>query len=330
MKSIITAVVTVFLVMSVSNAFNIITSVTTKISLKTHTCLQMAVVVPPSSAVGIVGRGFISVLTAKIAAVKGYNTWLLIPPGQRDTILGLVSEDYEGIINLELIEATDSDAIDGKVESSDAIIFAVDDDGTMDEMVINYILNPKKAQQVKRVVAMSRNLNGKDMGFFVKASKISANSEVWDGSKIKEYQEFESIIKRQSMLLDAEYTIVRAGTLKGGGRGIDEEPYDQFLSKKFYDMMKKDIINWQLLFDCNVRGVSLSRGDALPGPGARAVFTAIDSKACPGDTSRCGIAEAMVRSLMWEQVSNMDFAVANVDSRVTPTEEEWNSLFASM
>lgn len=296
---------------------------------KIPTAMHMAIVSPPST-VGIVGRGFISVLTAKLAALKGYNTWMLMPPGQRETILELLTDDAQGIPNLELIEATDADRFNGSIESTHAVIIAVDDDSTMDEMVIKYVLNPDTAKNVKRVVAMSRNLNGRDMGFFVKASKLSANSEVWDGSKIKEYREFENIVKRQTALLDAEYTILRAGTLKGAGRGIDEEPFDQFLSKKYYEMVKKDIINWQLLFDCNVRGVSLSRGDVLPGPGSKAVFTAIDTKACPGDTSRCGIAEAIVRSLEFETTANIDFGVATQDSRTPPTDEEWCQMFANL
>ena len=53
----------------------------------TTTQLQMATVPPSSSAtVGIVGRGFISVLTAKLAATAGYNTWMLNPPGQEETV----------------------------------------------------------------------------------------------------------------------------------------------------------------------------------------------------------------------------------------------------
>jgi hypothetical protein len=296
---------------------------------KIPTEMNMAIVTPPST-VGIVGRGFISVLTAKLAALKGYNTWMLMPPGQKETILELLTDDAQGIPNLELIEATDADKFNGSIESTNAIFIAVDDDSTMDEMVINYVLNPDTAKNVKRVVAMSRNLNGRDMGFLVKASKISANSEVWDGSKTKEYQEFENIVKRQAALLDAEYTILRAGTLKGAGRGIDEEPFDQFLSKKYYEMVKKDIINWQLLFDCNVRGVTLSRGDVLPGPGSKAVFTAIDTKACPGDTSRCGIADAMIRCLEFENTANIDFGVATQDSRIPPTDEEWSQMFANL
>jgi len=95
-------------------------------------------------------------------------------------------------------------------------------------------------------------------------------------------------------------------------------------------MTKKDIITWQLLFDCNVRGVKLAKGDVLPGPGAKAVFTATGTDACPGDSSRGGVADAMVRSLSFENTANMDFGVATVEAREPPSDEEWKTLFGSL
>jgi hypothetical protein len=206
-------------------------------SFRNDSRLKMAVVLPSeSSTVGIVGRGFISVLSAKLSAIAGYKTWLLVPPGQRDIIVSLIDDDS---LNLELVEATDSDRVDSFVAETDAVIIAVDDDSTMNEGVIEYILNPATAKNLKRVVAMSRNLNGANMGFFVKASKISANGEVWDNSKADDYKKFEDVIKKQASAVGGEYTIVRAGTLKGGACG--EDPlFPQYLASKFYEMTKKE------------------------------------------------------------------------------------------
>jgi len=197
--------------------------------ISSHTQLKMAVVTPSeSSTVGIVGRGYISVVTAKLAALAGYNTWMLCPPGQEETIASLIGDDS---LNLEFIDATDADRLSTRLSNTDAFIVAVDDDSTMDEGVLNYVLNRETSPNVKRVVAMSRNLNGKDMGFFVKASKISANKEVWDNSKSADYKKFEDVIKRQTAAVGGEYTIVRVGTLKGGACG--EEPLlKQYLSSK--------------------------------------------------------------------------------------------------
>jgi hypothetical protein len=289
--------------------------------------VKMSVVAPcESSTVGVVGKGFISILCAKLAAVAGYKSWLLVPPGQEETITSLICDES---LNVELIQSTDSDVVDRKLSETDAFMIAVDDDSTMDEDVIKYILDPDSVRKVKRVVAMSRNLNGSDMGLLVKASKLTANAEVWDNSKVEDYKRFEDVIKQQSSAVGAHYTIVRAGTLKGGACG--ENPvFSQYLSTKFYELTKKDIVTWQLLFDCNVRGVKLSKGDTMPGPGLKAIFTATATEACSGDSSRCAVAEAMIRSLKVEETSNIDFSVSTENARNPPTDEEWEQLFRSL
>ena len=172
---------------------------------------------------------------------------------------------------------------------------------------------------------MIRNLNGKGMGLLVKAAKMSANSEVWDGSTSSVYEKFEENLKKKAAACGAQYTIARAGTLKGGACG--EKEHNQFLTTKYYEMTKKDIVTWQLLFDCNVRGVKLAKGDVLPGPGGRAVFTATGTDELPGDTSRSGIAEAMVKSLEFENAGDTDFGVATAQSRDPPTDDQWKQLF---
>ena len=288
-----------------------------------------AVPVSEGASVGIIGRGFVSVVSAKLSAVQGYDTFMLCPPGQEETIKELINDEGEMPPNFTLVASTENDLFNNKMEAADAIIFAVDDDSTMDSSVVDYVLDPERAKNLKRVVAMSRNLNGSGMNFAVKASKISANGEVWDNGNADKFKVFEKAIQDGAKACSAEYTIARAGTLKGGACGEDE--FNQFLSKKFYEMTKKDIITWNLLFDCNVRGVTLSKGDVLPGPGFKAVFTATGTEGgLPGDTGRCGMGEAMVRSLAYENCGNMDFGVATSEGRTPPTDDEWDALFAAM
>lgn len=299
-------------------------------SHRINSALNAVVKPSDSSVVGIVGRGFVSVLSAKLAAMEGYNAWLLIPPGQQEIVKLLLNDPAEDPVkNLSLLEATETDKIDSMLGKTDALIIAVDDDSVMDDNVLAYLLNPNISTKLKRIVGMSRNLNGKDMGFFVKASKISANREVWDGSSSSQYKKFEESLKRQAVALGSDYTIARAGTLKGGACG-EEPKCHKFLTSKFYEMTKRDIITWQLLFDCSVRGVKLVKGDVLPGPGSKAVFTATSSEACAGDTSRAGIAEAMVKSLALENTANTDFGVGTAESREPPTHEEWREMFTAM
>lgn len=255
---------------------------------RTRTDPLLMATVPPSSSstVGVLGAGFISILTAKLAALAGYQTWLIYPADEKENIKELLGGE-EIPSNLDLIAASADEEWAAKLPETDAMFITVDGDIPMNENTVEYVLNPENLPKLKRVVAMSRNLNGKDMGFFVKASKVSANREVWDNSTGEQFKKFEGILKKQAKACNAEYTIARAGTLKGGACG--EDTYDQYLSRKYYDMTKKDIVCWQLLFDCKVRGVSLKKGDTMPGPGVKAVFTATSNDESPGDTSRCGI-----------------------------------------
>ena len=46
-----------------------------------------------------------------------------------------------------------------------------------------------------------------------------------------------------------------------------------------------------------------------------------------GDNSRCGLVEAMVRSLAFENRGNMDFGVGTVASTSPSTDAEWEQLF---
>jgi hypothetical protein len=305
------------------------------------------------SVVGIVGRGYVPTLCAKLCALDGYKTWIVTPDEEIERIESLIYSDSQPEMNaqvkanLSLISASDTDALESLSTTTNAFMLAVDTDAVLTDDVIDFLL-PNGGEDsdgnLKRIVGLSRNLNGKGLGFFVKASKLSANNEVWAGEDrlVKQYRGFEQTLQKKAKECGAEYTIVRAGTLKGGACGdetysedTDEDKlgnayFPRYLSSKYYEYTKKDIVTWHLLFDCKVRGAVLAKGDVLEGPGARAVFTATSNDACPGDSSRCTMAEAMVKSLSQESAANIDFGVATAESRTPPTDREWSTLFNNL
>ena len=129
-----------------------------------------------------------------------------------------------------------------------------------------------------RVAVMSRYLNGAGMGFFANAAKIAANAEIWAGGKaVEAYKNMEGFIAKRSEklggahtlglmgLLDrvgtphpfalqrtrhdsipfacdpcsaVDYTVIRAGTLKGGALGdlTGDGGEKSFLSPPFYNL----------------------------------------------------------------------------------------------
>ena len=282
-----------------------------------------------SSTIGTVGNGHLPLLVAKLSALTHGKSWIICPVADLDVMKQLSAMDGYGALpkNLEFVPASDTDRIENLLGETDAFMLAVDDvDSVVDPNVITYLLDPEKAKNLKRVVAMSRNLNGSGMGMLVSASKRAANAQVWDNSNAAAYRSFEENIKEAAQKCGADWTIVRAGTLKGGACG-ENNLFPQYLSESYYELTKNDIVTWQLLFDCNIRGVKLEKGDLLSGPGFKAVFTAVGSEEHEGDSSRCGVAEAMVRSLSVDNAANIDFGVATVASREPPTNEEWTRLF---
>jgi len=305
--------------------------------------------------VGVVGAGYISTLTSKLAGISGYNTWMLHTPGEEDLVRKLifpedkddektkeVSEKLKD--NLILFPATDTAQLVTNLQDTDGIIIATDNpDIPMDGSVVQYIV--ENAPKLKRIIFMSRNLNQKNMGFFVKASKVSANQNVWnaDGNLVKRYQSMERMIqdicneKKSDDDSAITYSFIRAGTLKGGGCGTSEASdedgveniyYPQYLTNEFYIREKRDIVSWNFLFDCRTRKVKLFKGDTMTGPGNKAVFTATSYAECDGDTSRSAIAECMIQSL--EGSENSDFAVGTKEGREMPTAEEWEQLLSTV
>ena len=286
----------------------------------------MATVMPDGkSVVGVTGGGFISVLTAKVAAAAGYKTWLLCQPSEQATMMPLIVNE-EGEDLPENLELLDTEEMDARLPETDAILIAIDANIAMGDGM-DYLFE-KAGSNLKRIVGMSRNLNNEGMGFFATASRKAANADVWDNAEASVYKEFDARLAKTAQENGVEYTIARAGTLKGGACGDNE--YTQYLTKKFYEMTKKDIISWQLLFDCNTRGVKLAKGDILPGPGFKAALTAIGTDEHDGDTGRCGLAEAMVRSLQYESAANIDFGVGTKLGREPPTDAEWDGMFGSL
>jgi len=324
-KALILSTVLVGTVAGMAGAFQLSTHFTRASSTR-----RLATVQPcESSTIGTVGNGYLPVLLAKLSALTHGNSWVVCPSADVDMMKQLAALDGSGKLpeNLEFVPASDSERVEDLLRNTDALMLACDDvDSVVDPNVVNYLLDPDKVGNLKRVVAMSRNLNGSGMGMLVSASRRAANAQVWDNSNAAAYRSFEQSIKVAAQKCGADWTIVRAGTLKGGACG-ESNLYPQYLAESYYELTKNDIITWQLLFDCNIRGVKLQKGDVMSGPGFKAVFTATGSEEHEGDSSRSGVAEAMVRSLGIEGAANVDFSVGTLASREIPTNEEWAKLF---
>ena len=206
---------------------------------------------------------------------------------------------------------------------------------TLPEGSMNIFLPTEEGAKLKHVSVMSRTLSGKGMGPFANAAKFAANPDIWAAGeeKVAQYKEMEAKIAERTKASGADYTFIRAGTLKGGGSGDSIANPDgggekSFLNPFFYTLGQQDIVNWRLLYDCENLGVEMTAGDQMPGPGFTAALTATDRLGA-GDSHRGAIATALVQALGCDAAKGKDFSLQAKEGREFPKPEAWPGMFAS-
>jgi len=290
----------------------------------------------PGANVLAVGNGPIFLLAAKTAAKAGYKTTIV--SARQDLFEQLLwSEAMEETpdSNLKILGITedeDVEAFNEAVASADGLLIAFDAEQTLTDALLDVVL--PETGGASRVAYLSKHLSGKGYGVFSAASKGAANKEVWacDKGRVEMYKAFEKKLeaKLQSRSAPGALTVVRCGTLKGGGPGAADDPVPTStptLSERLYNDISRDIVNWQLLFDCDTRGVALTPGDTAEGPGLRAVFTATTSDAAPGDSGRVQCSQALVRSLAREDAAGKQFGVTTATAEAHADDAEWDAQF---
>ena len=297
----------------------------------------------------VLGRGPVMLLAAKLAALRGYSTTVAVAEDYKDAkdapklIFGAKNENED--IPLIILPASPSTAgfdpnvARAAIAAADAVIIAFDDDNTVDDSILNTWV-PQDRSGAKHISFMSRYLNGKGMGPIAAGAKLAGNMEIWAARppEVAKHKAADQAVVARANALGASYTIIRAGTLKGGGSGGVTNGGNgdaRFLDPFIYDPACEsgsgttDFINWKLLFDCETLGVKLVGGDTLPGPGFTAALSSISEKACEGDSGRGGVAEALVEALACESAANGDFSVGTAEGKSAPSREEWATMFAS-
>lgn len=298
------------------------------------------------STVLVLGGGPVQLLTAKQAALKGFKTFIFTSSDPEPS-LELIYDEVacpRGSLPLTFLQVTDKEACEAVLAECSAVLIASDSDNPVSERVLDTVIPDDEPTQVKKVVIMSRNgvtrgpNSGKGLGFFAKSAKDFSNAEVWAAGDdvVAKYQVLERKLVSKCASVDAAYTILRAGTLKGGGPGAsstkDGKSYPQAavsLSASYYRTGPAGR-NWRSLFDTSTQGVEFVPGDTVEGPGFAAVGASTSPDVQKGDTGRLGIAAAMVQCLLQERAENADFSVVTSASRTPPTQEEWDNKFQAM
>lgn len=287
--------------------------------------------VSPNAPIVCVGNGPVFLLTAKTAAAMGHPTTIVSadPELFSQLLWGLDETPLELLSIVGVKTEEDVEKFNAAVESAEGLIVCFD---RPDQTLPDKLLEVVKPSEKKRVVLLSRHLNGKGNGALCAAAKGAANTEVWVAApgNVDALRSLEETIKGKN----DDVVIVRAGTLKGGGPGDAQSMKAKgdlpTLSYGFYKQGQQDLVNWRLLFDCDTNGVELTRGDTAEGPGWRAILAASSAEAEKGDSGRVGVAQALVRSLTMPQLSNKDFGIQTKSARLPPTDDEWEEMLSKV
>jgi len=293
----------------------------------------------PGAKVLVVGNGPVQCLAARLAAIKGYETTLAcVATSAATDEKVLFDEAYpKESLPLSLLiitgESVDEAAVGKAINEAEGLIVAFDSERTLPEPSMKVFM-PEEGGSLSHVSLMSRSLNGQGMGFTATAAKTAANPEIWAGgdAAMAAYRLMEQQVTARATAVGAASTVIRAGTLKGGGSG-DASREDgggerSFLNPAFYSMGQQDLVNWRLLYDCEALGVSLSAGDTGEGPGFFAALTSTD-RIGPADSHRGGVAAALVEALGCDVATGKDFTVRTTESREFPKPDAWPALFAA-
>lgn len=288
----------------------------------------------PGAKVLVTGKGPVMLLAAKLAAVQGFETSCLLGTDV-ESAQRLIGDDSLSLTLLPVQGgAADPDKVEEAVKSAEGLIIAFDGEEVLSDAALDIFMpEAGSGQSLKHVSLLSRHLNGAGMGFFANAAKVAANAEIWAAPApvVEAFRAMEKTVRARADAMGASSTVIRAGTLKGGGSGdtANGSGDPALLAPEFYKLGQQDVVNWRMLFDCDTLGVVLKKGDVLPGPGFKAAFGATSPEACEGDSGRGGVAYALVEALRVEAALGCDFGVGTATGRSSPTPEEWKQLFAS-
>ena len=146
-------------------------------------------------------------------------------------------------------ENVDAPTVEKCIAEAEGLIVAFDSERVLPETSMNVFIPPEgNSGKLSHVSVMSRSLNGEGMGFTASAAKAAANPDIWAGGRmVDEYKAMETRLCARAALVNADCTIIRAGTLKGGGSGDvttetagGGEP--NFLNPFFYTLGQQDIV----------------------------------------------------------------------------------------
>lgn len=269
---------------------------------------------PSTSAIELV------LLTSKLAAKEGQESFSICGPGQESKysrlMYGDASKDEDEKNETDSIMATPISSADDMQDalSKANTLFLVCYDNPIEEKALSTLLDNAGSDLSKVVMLSKMGATAGGGGFFGGGSKLLDS---------------ENAIRSQCKSKNLDLSIVRAGTLKGGGPGQPTE-LDLGLSKVYYNtLFELSEATCTMSHDRFTLGVECTKGDSVEMPNPITLFgTKTSFDPYPYDTNRINAAMACVMAAKHDKP--VEFSVGTAKSEELPTVEEWEEIMGKM
>ena len=269
-------------------------------------------------------------LVAKLAAHQGLTAHCICAPGTEDGCRRLMyGTDYADAgldAKGNAVPISDPEAMSSALAGAESLVLVATDepvDGATLETFLKYT-TPELLQKIVLVSKMGVTRSGGG-GFF----GGGGNAQLWASE-----QDLAQIAKDRHL----DFSIVRAGLLKGGGPAVDKDQglplHEETALNKAYYTTILDVVDYKVTlahdtFSLGADATSVVLGDPHSMPN---VVTQLGTKASfepgPTDTNRIVVAAAAVAAL--SQPSSLEISVGTAAGQELPTPAEWATLLESI
>jgi hypothetical protein len=257
-------------------------------------------------------------LTAKIAAQEGINTWCICAPGTEKGCRNLMygpdyaagDKDEPGMVK----PVSDGQDIQDALEKADSMVM-ICYDNPIEDKAVTTLLNAA-GPNLSKIILLTK------MGV------TKAKGNFFGGSDEIKLVDCENYLRKTCEERKLDLSIVRAGVLKGGGPSEDGGAFG--LDRCYYNTII-DIVESRtaMAHDQFTLGADCTRGDTIGIPN---LFSQMGRKSSfdplPSETNRIVVSSAVVGALMADKP--IEFSVSAAKGQAPPTMDEWKEKFVVM
>jgi len=247
------------------------------------------------------GAQEMKLIVGKLAVKSGDDCSIIFPSDDRlklksRNIMYGRDHDAESAANPAFVST--GEEIGGALETADGLIITCDEKAGVEEKFLDTLLaNSPKLQHICLLSQMGGRLCTT-----------------------------EDLLKTKCTLADIKLSIIRAGTLKGGGPGgVDGS---EFGLSKYFDDTIFDLLEARnsMAFDKFSLGARVTAGD--PFPAAAKLFSSSSFEPSDTTTSRTVAAQALLTAI--KRDDGIDISLSSEKGKTPPTPEEWVDLLSAI